>query len=63
MSLPEVCVVYLVRPRRGMAEVLVGKKRVGVGEGKVVAPGGKLEPGESPPEAAVREVAEEMRAP
>jgi 8-oxo-dGTP diphosphatase len=31
----------------------------GLGEGKVVAPGGKLEPGESARDAAVREVAEE----
>lgn len=57
MTLPEVCVVYLLRPN---ATVLLGEKLKGLGVGKIVAPGGKLEPGESPEHAAVREVAEEV---
>jgi 8-oxo-dGTP diphosphatase len=60
VGLPEVCVVYLIRGRAGSDEVLLGRKRTGLGEGKIVAPGGKLEPGESPRQAAVREVLEEV---
>lgn len=52
--------VYLLREREGVDEVLLGWKRSGVGQGKIVAPGGKLEPAETPREAAVREVAEEV---
>lgn len=54
------CVVYLLRQRAGTTEVLLGEKRLGLGTGKVVAPGGKLEPGETPRAAAVREVHEEV---
>ncbi|GAA1844854.1 8-oxo-dGTP diphosphatase [Agromyces salentinus] len=57
--LPQVCVCYLLRERGGRTEVLLGRKRHGLGEGKWVGPGGKLEPGESPADAAVREVHEE----
>ncbi|MEO0605081.1 MAG: 8-oxo-dGTP diphosphatase [Myxococcota bacterium] len=39
--------------------LLIHKKR-GLGAGKVNAPGGRVEPGETPAEAAVREVAEEV---
>ncbi len=60
MSLPEVCVVYLIRAGLSGPEVLLGRKLTGLGLGKVVAPGGKLEPGESPKDAAVREVREEV---
>jgi len=60
VSLPEVCVVYLLRERAGRTEVLLGEKRIGLGTGKVVAPGGKLEAGETPRQAAVREVLEEV---
>ena len=61
MPLPEVCVCYLVRERAdGLGlEVLLGRKKRGLGTGKYVAPGGKLEPGESARVAMVREVAEE----
>ncbi|QHC59252.1 NUDIX domain-containing protein [Rathayibacter sp. VKM Ac-2760] len=59
-ALPEVCVVYVLRESPGGTEVLLGRKLRGLGEGRVVAPGGKLEPGESPAEAAVRELAEEV---
>ncbi|SDS47115.1 8-oxo-dGTP diphosphatase [Microterricola viridarii] len=58
--LPQVCVVYLLRTdERGIRQVLLGRKKLGLGQGNFVAPGGKLEPGESPADAAVREVAEE----
>ncbi|WP_307821416.1 8-oxo-dGTP diphosphatase [Subtercola lobariae] len=56
----EVCVCYLTRVRAGgRREVLLGRKRTGLGVGKIVGPGGKVEAGESPLEAIVREVAEE----
>lgn len=59
-GLPEVCVVYLVRNAAVGPEVLLGRKLTGLGAGKVVAPGGKLESGETPIDAAVREVREEV---
>lgn len=40
-------------------QVLLGLKKRGFGKGRVVAPGGKIEPGESPAGAAVRELFEE----
>jgi 8-oxo-dGTP diphosphatase len=43
----------------GRPEVLAGLKKTGFGAGLVNCPGGKLEPGESPEEAVVRELAEE----
>lgn len=60
MELPAVCVVYLLRDRAdGGADVLLGYKRTGLGLGRLVGIGGKVEAGESVEEAAVREVAEE----
>lgn len=60
-SWPDVCVVYLLRTGvDGVRRVALGRKRSGLGEGRIVAPGGKLEPGETPLQAAVREVAEEV---
>ncbi|ANJ27519.1 8-oxo-dGTP diphosphatase [Agromyces aureus] len=59
MPLPQVCVCYLLREHDGRTEVLLGRKRHGLGVGRFVGPGGKLEPGESATEAAVREVLEE----
>jgi 8-oxo-dGTP diphosphatase len=60
----DVCVVYLLRDRRvdgqTVNEVLLGEKLTGLGIGKLVGAGGKLEPGESARAAAVREVAEEL---
>lgn len=60
----DVCVVYLLRERRvdgqTFTEVLLGEKLTGLGVGKLVGAGGKLEPGESARAAAVREVAEEL---
>jgi len=43
----------------GTREVLLGHKKTGLGQGKIVGLGGHVEPGESPAEAAVREVKEE----
>ena len=60
MPLPEVCVVYLIRRGPHGLEVLLGDKRTGLGQGKVVGIGGKLDPGESARDAAVREVFEEI---
>jgi 8-oxo-dGTP diphosphatase len=42
------------------AEVLLIRKKRGLGAGKINGPGGKLEPGETALEAAVREVQEEI---
>lgn len=42
-------------------ELLLIRKQRGLGEGKVVGPGGKVEEGETPREAARREVREELR--
>lgn len=52
--------VYLLRPGHREDEVLLGEKLTGLGKGKIVGPGGKQEPGESPIDTALREVAEEV---
>ena len=44
---------------RGEEVLLIHKKR-GLGAGKVNAPGGKIDPGETPVQAAIREVQEEV---
>ena len=59
MPLPQVCVCYLLRESAGGTEVLLGRKKHGLGVGNYVGLGGKLEPGESAVDAAVREVFEE----
>ncbi|CAN5144521.1 8-oxo-dGTP diphosphatase [soil metagenome] len=59
MPLPEVCVCYLLRQGARGEEVLLGRKKFGLGEGNLVGPGGKIEPGETPEQAIRREVAEE----
>lgn len=41
-------------------ELLLIRKQRGLGAGKVVGPGGGIEPGETPRECAVREVREEV---
>jgi 8-oxo-dGTP pyrophosphatase MutT (NUDIX family) len=60
----DVCVVYLVRtigtPDGTRDEILLGEKLTGIGIGKLVGAGGKVEPGEDARAAAVREVAEEL---
>ena len=58
--LPQVCVCYLTRRSpEGTRQVLLGRKKKGLGVGNIVGLGGKLEPGESALDAAVREVLEE----
>lgn len=52
-------VAVLIFVIRGGEALLIHKKR-GLGAGKVNAPGGRLEPGESPEAAAVREANEEV---
>jgi 8-oxo-dGTP diphosphatase len=45
--------------QRGDELLLIRKKR-GIGAGKINAPGGKIEPGESAAESAIREISEEV---
>ncbi|MDY7543201.1 8-oxo-dGTP diphosphatase [Cryobacterium breve] len=60
MTLPQVCVCYLTRESpAGVAQVLLGRKKKGLGLGNIVGLGGKLEPGETAVDAAVREIEEE----
>ena len=60
MPLTSTCLCLLLRTRDdGAREVLLGYKKTGFGRGKVVAPGGHVEPGESAAAAAAREVKEE----
>lgn len=42
-------------------QVLLIRKKRGLGAGKINGPGGKMDPGESPLECAVRETEEELR--
>lgn len=56
----EVAVTYLLRNTPSGDEVLLGRKLTGIGMGRVVGPGGKLEPDETAAEAAAREVLEEV---
>ena len=58
--LPQVCVCYVLRRTADdELQVLLGRKKKGLGLGNIVGLGGKLEPGESALDAAVREVEEE----
>lgn len=60
VTLTPMCLCYLTRPAStGQREVLLGRKKSGFGVGKIVGLGGHVEPGESPLQAAVREIAEE----
>ena len=51
-------IVYIID--RKQRKVLLIMKKTGLGKGKVNAPGGRLEPGESSLQAAVRECQEEV---
>ena len=55
---PEIVATILFVVRDG--EILLIRKKRGLGAGKLVAPGGRLEPGETPLECAIREVQEEL---
>ncbi|TFD88318.1 8-oxo-dGTP diphosphatase [Cryobacterium serini] len=60
MTLPQVCVCYLTRlSPEGDRQVLLGRKKKGLGVGNIVGLGGKLEIGETAVDAAVREIEEE----
>jgi 8-oxo-dGTP diphosphatase len=58
-TLPRVCVAYLCRDHEGRRQVLLGRKKRGLGTGRFVGLGGKFEEGETAREAAVREIEEE----
>jgi 8-oxo-dGTP diphosphatase len=49
--------VFVVKDR----SVLLIRKKTGLGAGKINAPGGRLEPGETPVRGAIREAEEELR--
>jgi 8-oxo-dGTP diphosphatase len=60
VPLTATCLCLLTRTASdGAPEVLLAKKKTGLGTGKTVALGGHVEDGETPAEAAVREVKEE----
>jgi 8-oxo-dGTP diphosphatase len=60
MTAAQVTLCFLLREADGIREVLLGRKRVGFGAGKVVGIGGHLETGETAIEAICREVREEV---
>ena len=60
MPLTSTCLCLLIRTGgEGTREVLLGRKKTGLGTGKIVGLGGHVEPGESAAEAAAREAKEE----
>ncbi len=60
MPLTATCLCLLTRiGGDGQRQVLLGHKKTGFGTGKIVGLGGHVEPGESPADAAAREVKEE----
>jgi 8-oxo-dGTP diphosphatase len=60
VPLTPTCLCLLTRTGGdGQRQVLLGHKKTGLGTGKIVGLGGHVEPGESPAEAAAREVKEE----
>jgi 8-oxo-dGTP diphosphatase len=60
MPMTAMCLCFLMRTdASGYQEVLLGRKNQGMGQGKIVGPGGHIEPGEDARTAAAREVKEE----
>lgn len=60
MALARAAEILLTRTTaEGSLEVLLGLKRRGLGAGKIVGPGGHVEPGESDRQACARELSEE----
>ncbi len=53
------CLLLLTRSPGAHQQVLLGEKLTGFGTGRMVAPGGHVEPGESAYDAALREMREE----
>ncbi|MEZ5330155.1 MAG: 8-oxo-dGTP diphosphatase [Verrucomicrobiales bacterium] len=47
-------------PDNGAQEVLLIRKKRGIGAGKINGPGGKIDPGETPVQCAIRETQEEL---
>jgi 8-oxo-dGTP diphosphatase len=56
----DVVIVYLLKGQHPERVVLLGDKGRGLGVGRLVGPGGKVMRGETPQEAAAREVFEEV---
>lgn len=64
MALTRTCLCLLVRENllaRG-SEVLLGRKKRGLGAGNITGVGGHVEPGETASQAAARELKEETGA-
>lgn len=60
MSPYQVCVCFITRrDERGTRQVLLGRKKTGLGLGNIVGLGGKIEQGETALDAIVREIEEE----
>jgi 8-oxo-dGTP diphosphatase len=60
MSPYQVCVCFITRrDEAGARQVLLGRKKTGLGLGNIVGLGGKIEPGETALQAIVREIEEE----
>ena len=53
------CLIVARRVHHHADEVLLGRKRRGFGLGRTVVPGGKVDAGETPAQAAARELQEE----
>lgn len=60
VTLTPMCLCLLIRHAPdGRREVLLGRKKIGFGTGKIVGLGGHVEPNETAAQAAARETAEE----